>query len=92
MCSYCRKEGFDIEQVKEAAKQMEGLHDFRTFMKVSKEQKTVEFLNPMRLVYSSDANLIYNFCALLVSSKILCSTNRQYKSTTRTDISYLIQL
>lgn len=44
MCSYCRKEGFDIEQVKEATKQMEGFHDFRSFMKVSKEQITVELI------------------------------------------------
>lgn len=36
-----RNDGFDIEKVKQAAKQMEGIHDFRSFMKVSKEQKSV---------------------------------------------------
>lgn len=38
-----RNEGFDIEQAKQAAKQMEGIRDFRTFMKASKEQRTVFF-------------------------------------------------
>lgn len=35
--------GFDIERAEEAAKMMEGLHDFRSFMKKSGEQKTVNF-------------------------------------------------
>lgn len=34
-------EGFEIDRLKEAAKLLEGSHDFRSFMKVSKEQKTV---------------------------------------------------
>ncbi|XP_055320713.1 tRNA pseudouridine synthase-like 1 isoform X2 [Sitodiplosis mosellana] len=40
-CYFLLNEGFDIERVKDTAKQMEGVHDFRTFMKVSKEQKTL---------------------------------------------------
>lgn len=36
-----RNHGFDIERVKAAAKQLEGVHDFRSFMHVSKEQRTV---------------------------------------------------
>lgn len=40
MCSY-RNQGFDIRRVEESAKQLEGIHDFRTFMKVSKEDRTV---------------------------------------------------
>lgn len=37
---FCRNEDFQIERLKEAAKLLEGIHDFRTFMKVSKEQRT----------------------------------------------------
>lgn len=36
-----RNQGFDIERVKESSKQLEGIHDLRTFMKVSKEERTV---------------------------------------------------
>lgn len=36
-----RNTDFDIERMRAAAKQMEGYHDFRSFMKASKEQKTV---------------------------------------------------
>lgn len=36
-----RNVDFDIERMRAAAKQIEGYHDFRSFMKTSKEQKTV---------------------------------------------------
>lgn len=47
--------GFDIERAKEVAKMLEGLHDFRSFMKKSKEEKTVNFV----LVFISD-RLVFN--------------------------------
>lgn len=31
---------FNIERVREVAKMLEGIHDYRSFMKVSKEQRT----------------------------------------------------
>lgn len=37
-----RNEGFQIDRLKEAAQMLEGVHDFRTFMKVSKEQRTMK--------------------------------------------------
>lgn len=41
--------GFDVERMRAAAKQIQGFHDFRSFMKASKEEKTVGF--PIRWAY-----------------------------------------
>lgn len=35
-----RNTDFSIERVREVAKMLEGIHDYRSFMKVSKEQRT----------------------------------------------------
>lgn len=35
-----RNRDFNIERVREVAKMLEGIHDYRSFMKVSKEQRT----------------------------------------------------
>lgn len=39
-CFY-RNKGFDIERAKEVAEMLTGVHDFRTFMSVSRETRTV---------------------------------------------------
>lgn len=51
--------GFDIERAIAAAKMMEGVHDFRAFMKISKEQKTVNF----------DASFATNYVFIINNNK-----------------------
>lgn len=48
-CFY-RNKGFDIEKAKEVAEMFTGVHDFRTFMNVSREMRSVTMIKLNHLI------------------------------------------
>lgn len=61
-CWIRRNRGFEIERAKEVAEMLVGVHDFRTFMSVSREQKTVK-LQSNRTIWICDRLICIFFCS-----------------------------
>lgn len=61
---YCSSETFDIDKLKRTSKLFIGKHDFRSFMKYSKEEKTVSIRSVQQL-FLAMLGIILDICIKL---------------------------